>query len=65
MTNTYPALNIDQLAAVAKYIRKHGRTWKSQLLNDWMNGKCQGELQQIRNSHGPSWLKNFNSNILR
>jgi hypothetical protein len=48
-----------QLAAVRAYATEHGRTWKRQLLEDWMTGRCQAELQQLRNAFGPSWLAQF------
>ena len=52
-------LTPDQLAAIKDYARSHGRSWKSDLNNDWMHGRTTGELQAIRNSFGPSWLVRF------
>ena len=52
-------LTIAQLDALQRYAAYNGRTWKSQLLNDWTNGHSRGELQVLRNTHGPSWLVNF------
>jgi hypothetical protein len=52
-------LTPEQLAALRAYAAEHGRTWKSQLNDDWMNGRASGPLQQIRNQFGPSWLLRF------
>mgnify|MGYP001615676077 CR=1 FL=1 len=49
-------LTTAQVAALRAYAAEHGRTWKAQLCADWGSGKCQGELQQVRNIRGPSWL---------
>lgn len=49
----------EQLAALSAYAAEHGRTWKSQLNDDWMNGRASGPLQQVRNQFGPSWLVRF------
>jgi hypothetical protein len=52
-------LTPEQLAALRSYAAEHGRTWKSQLNDDWMNGRASGPLQQVRNQFGPSWLIRF------
>lgn len=49
----------EQLAALEVYAAEHGRTWKAQLNDDWMNGRASGPLQQVRNQFGPSWLIRF------
>lgn len=49
----------NELVALQEYAAKHGRTWKSSLRRDWMNGHCAGELHAIRNEFGPSWLQKF------
>ena len=42
--------------ALHAYARRHGRTWKSSLRDDWMRGRAEGPLQRIRNRLGPRWL---------
>lgn len=49
----------EQLRAIRKYAKENGRTWKTQLLDDWMHARQPGYLQQVRNQFGPTWLKNF------
>ncbi len=52
-----------QRLAVLAYAAEHGRNWKSDLSADWMRaaarvrGEHSGELQQVRNTLGPSWLR--------
>ncbi|HUE25079.1 MAG TPA: hypothetical protein VMQ86_25570 [Bryobacteraceae bacterium] len=53
-------LTREQLSALESYAGQHGRTWKHQLWHAWMNGTCYGELMQIRNQFGPTWLTRFN-----
>lgn len=56
-------LTPEQADAIRAYAAQHGRRWKDKLLNDWMRAGSrtyQGEwcyLQQVRNQHGPSWLR--------
>jgi len=57
MADQYPNPTAEQLAALAEYRAANGRTWKSKLIDDWMTGRCYGELQAIRNTFGPRWLK--------
>lgn len=52
-------LTQDQLEALRSYAKQNGRTWKSKLWDDWMTGRANGELQQIRNTFGPTWLTRF------
>lgn len=56
MTNK---LTQDQLEALRTYAANNGRTWKAKLGDDWMTGRSNGELQQIRNTFGPTWLTRF------
>lgn len=59
-TFTEPAsLTAEQLTALREYATLHGRTWKMQLLDDWMAARVPGPLQQLRNSRGPAWLNGF------
>lgn len=57
-------LNRDQAQAILKYANDNGRNWKSALRRDWETGKSFGELQQIRNEFGPTWLRNLRINAL-
>lgn len=47
---------VEQWEALKEYAATHGRTWKSQLLDDWTYARVPGLLQQIRNQFGPRWL---------
>lgn len=53
MTKT---LTHEEHAAVTAYALTHGEDWKEQLAADWQNGRTEGTLQALRNSHGPAWL---------
>ncbi|MDE9429868.1 hypothetical protein [Xenorhabdus bovienii] len=59
-------MNEQQQHAIQSVIDIYGRTWKSKLLNNWINSKypyslsnVSGTLQQIRNEFGSSWLSKF------
>ncbi len=54
-----PLLTQNQLEALRQYAAEHGRTWKAALNHDWMTGQTVGELQQVRNTFGPTWLAHF------
>ncbi len=53
----------EQWQALQSYAAKHGRTWKQQLRDAWLQA-CIGMpdseqpwlLQQVRNQFGPRWL---------
>lgn len=52
----------DQLAAVAAFAARHGRTWRADLATAWGTGTDAAEpgghlLRQVRNQHGPVWLR--------
>jgi len=54
----------DQLEALRRYSKAHGRTWKSKLNHAWITGQYDpsdfgSTLQCIRNQFGPSWLVRF------
>lgn len=54
-------LTPDQRERLLQFKGTHGRTWKSDLLDMWLNGKDAtlpgGHLlRQIRNQQGPVWL---------
>lgn len=55
----YPNLTPDQLNALRAFAAEHGRNWKSKLLAGWLRAAYPGPLQQVRNSHGPTWLAGF------
>ena len=52
----------DQVAAVAAFATRHGRTWRAELLAAWLNGRDAAEpdghlLRQVRDRLGPVWLR--------
>jgi hypothetical protein len=56
-------LTTEQRTALLAYAKENGRLWKSELIWTWerasarVAGDVSPELQQLRNTHGPSWLK--------
>lgn len=55
-------LTPEQVDALRRYAKKHGRTWKSKLRDAWMGMPPHddaGTLRGLRNSHGPTWLDRF------
>lgn len=57
-------LDADQLTALELFAERHGRCWKERLRYCWETGNWGGtvrvaELQQVRNTFGPSWLVRF------
>lgn len=58
--DTLPPLTDHQLRALQVFADRHGRRWKEQLRQAWMNAAPIGPtLHQLRNTHGPSWLDRF------
>ena len=56
-----PSPSPDQLAAVAAYAARRGRTWRAELAAAWSTGRDTAEpdghlLRQVRNTYGPTWL---------
>jgi len=58
----------EQLDAVNRYARQHGRYWKQALRLDWERAQYpsvddrtndSAHLQELRNYFGPSWLIRF------
>ena len=49
----------EQLAALVRYAKQHGRSWKADLSYDWQRGLVGHDLQQVRNLGGPTWLVKF------
>lgn len=56
---TYAPLTDEQATALRKYAHLHGHYWKAQLEKDWLRASATPELHQLRNTHGPLWLKGF------
>lgn len=51
----------EALISLTEYAVVRGRNWKAALRNDWTYGGpwSNPALAQLRNTHGPAWLKNF------
>jgi hypothetical protein len=49
-------LTAEQWQALQAFAKKHGRTWKHQLMELWQSGRDIGYLRQIRNTIGPRGL---------
>jgi hypothetical protein len=49
-------LTPNQHVAVTSYALANGENLKDRLAADWRDGRSEGELQRLRNSHGPAWL---------
>ena len=56
---TYPPLTAVQVTMVSDFAFAHGRYWKASLRELWERGSRRPELQELRNTHGPLWLKTF------
>lgn len=56
---TYPELTPAQLVALRITAKRKGAFWKARILQGWEAGILIGELQALRNSHGPKWLAKF------
>jgi len=52
-------LTLEEIDAITTYAAEHGRTWKRQLLDDWMHCRLWGPIHHLRNTRGPSWLARF------
>jgi hypothetical protein len=55
----YEPLTPEELQALKSYAAYAGRTWKQELRYAWMSASLPGHLHKLRNSHGPSWLNQF------
>jgi hypothetical protein len=60
----FTTLTIQQLEAIRSFALRNGRSWKASLRAAWETGNYEtsefsSELQQVRNSFGPRWLKSF------
>lgn len=57
----------NERAALAAFQKMHGNGWKAQLRKSWMFAEyptalsdwAGAQLQQIRNTRGPSWLASY------
>jgi len=53
-------ITAEQLAALQVFAKQRGRGWKTALHDLWVSGGDRTpELQQLRNTRGPSWLVSF------
>lgn len=62
-------LGVDELTALIRYARAHGRLWKRDLCDAWASGRDEREvdasaLRRVRNTVGPSGLTKFALNGL-
>ncbi|MFQ3616208.1 MAG: hypothetical protein SNJ57_12935 [Cyanobacteriota bacterium] len=60
LNNPLDALTVDQRQAFLNYVQEaqeSGRSWKAQLLNDWLRGDDSGPVQFVRDQFGLSWLE--------
>lgn len=58
--NPLDELSPDQRRSLLQYIQRQNQkdlSWKTQLLNDWLEGRESGSVQFIRDSYGPQWLE--------
>jgi hypothetical protein len=55
----------EHVQALQEFARKHGATWKEELVRQWMSGadattNQDGHLlRQVRNQGGPAWLSRY------
>jgi len=57
--NKYKPISPEQMAALRAFADYAGRTWKQKLRDAWLNASIPGYLHQLRNTHGPTWLDQF------
>lgn len=60
LSNPLEDLTVEQRLAFLQYVREAqegGRSWKAQLLNDWLRGDDSGSVQFVRDQFGLSWLE--------
>ncbi len=58
-TNPLKELTSEELQVFSQFVREQeeqNRSWKVQLLNDWLQEKDSGIVQFIRENHGIQWL---------
>ncbi len=57
--NPLEELTPNQRQALLEFVQeqgRQGRSWKIQLLNDWLQERESGSIQFIREQYGPQWL---------
>ncbi|TAE52168.1 MAG: hypothetical protein EAZ76_12460 [Nostocales cyanobacterium] len=62
--NPLDELTPEELEAFLKFVKiqeEQNRTWKVQLLNDWLLGQDSGKVQFIRDNYGLQWLNRIES----
>ncbi len=55
----HPPLTAEQLEALAHLAKQNGRTWKAKLSDQWMRAAAEPILHGLRNTRGPTWLRQF------
>ncbi|MBE9051844.1 hypothetical protein IQ243_15715 [Nostocales cyanobacterium LEGE 11386] len=64
IVNPLDELTPEELEAFLQFVKieeQQNRTWKVQLLNDWLHNNDSGEVQFIRQSYGLQWLNRVES----
>ncbi len=64
VVNPLDELTPEELEAFLQFVKteeQQNRTWKVQLLNDWLQQKDSGAVQFIRNRYGLQWLDRVES----
>jgi len=59
VANPLDELTPDQRQSFLQFVKAHEqqeRSWKIQLLNDWLRERNSGSVQFIRDRYGPQWL---------
>jgi hypothetical protein len=62
--NPLDELTLEELEAFLEFVKaeeEQNRTWKVQLLNDWLLAKDSGKVQFIRDRYGLQWLNRVES----
>ncbi|MBW4563201.1 MAG: hypothetical protein KME32_19045 [Mojavia pulchra JT2-VF2] len=64
IANPLDDLTAEELEAFLQFVKtqeQYNRTWKVQLLNDWLHENDSGEVQFIRERYGLQWLNRVQS----
>ncbi|MBE9199716.1 MULTISPECIES: hypothetical protein [unclassified Nodularia (in: cyanobacteria)] len=64
LANPLDELSAEELAAFLQFVKtkeQQNRTWKVQLLNDWLHENDSGNVQFIRQRYGLPWLNRVES----
>lgn len=64
-----PCFDDDTRHELVHYVHTHGRCWKRDLRNSWMNGIYLESdnsqiLQSLRNGYGPAWLERIKTGFI-